>query len=184
MTRTGPMDMARLCARTDTDLKGPLRMVPWSRVRCSTYPEPSTNGSLVKGKMFDLSGALYEGEWSRGWPHGMGTAFEPDGRVITGRWEKGLFCDGTVTCPDGRVIKVFPSPLYHFYPSPLFFYPVPPHICYDANPTMSYLLTPERPLTPERSLDGCVSEEPSSQTRAGCESISNPVPAPRILTSS
>ena len=63
-------------------------------------------GSLVTGKRFKLDGALaYEGEYKEGWAHGMGTSFNPDGKVLTGRWEGNVFKDGTGTYPSGRVEK-------------------------------------------------------------------------------
>ena len=71
------------------------------------YEGTFKDGSLVKGKMFDLSGALqYEGECSGGKPHGMGTSFYSNGNVWTGRWEKGILVDGTRTFPNGTVRKV------------------------------------------------------------------------------
>ena len=68
------------------------------------YEGTFKDGSLVKGKQF-FSGALhYEGEFSGGTRHGMGTEFHPDGYVDTGRWEKGQgLVDGTRTFPDGTV---------------------------------------------------------------------------------
>ena len=72
--------------------------------RCEgTYKD----GFFAKGKAFNLSGALgYEGEWSGGKQHGMGTGFWLTGEVATGRYERGDFVDGTRTSPDGTVIKV------------------------------------------------------------------------------
>ena len=65
------------------------------------------DGSLVKGKRFDSSGALlYEGEWSGGRRHGMGTGFDSNGNVYTGRYEEGNLFDGTRTSPNGTVRKV------------------------------------------------------------------------------
>ena len=61
--------------------------------------------SLVKGKLFDESaaGALrYEGEFSGAQ---TGTLFREDGEVMTGRWGRNRLIDGTVTHPDGTVIK-------------------------------------------------------------------------------
>ena len=70
------------------------------------YEGTFKDGSLVKGKMFEPSGALrYEGEFSGGTLHGMGTFFYLDGDVVTGRFEKGRFVDGTLTSPDGTVRK-------------------------------------------------------------------------------
>ena len=64
------------------------------------------DGSLAKGKWFNSSGALfYEGEFSGGRRHGMGTWFHPDGTVDTGRFEEGGLFDGTRTFPDGTVRK-------------------------------------------------------------------------------
>ena len=64
-------------------------------------------GSLVTGKAFWPDGfLLYEGEFKEGRRHGMGTVFNPDGTVHTGRWEGNDLKDGTLTYPDGRVVKV------------------------------------------------------------------------------
>ena len=64
------------------------------------------DGSLVKGKWFYPSGALwYEGEWSGGQWHGMGTRFDANGDVYTGRHEQGRLFDGTLTRLDGTVRK-------------------------------------------------------------------------------
>ena len=70
------------------------------------YEGTFKDGSLVKGKRFDKSGALrYEGEWSGGKFHGMGTWFGSDGEVQTGRYERGDLADGTQTYPNGTVRK-------------------------------------------------------------------------------
>ena len=71
------------------------------------YEGTFKDGSLVKGKRFDLSGALeYEGEYSGGYYHGMGTWFCPFGTVQTGRFERSTLFDGTQTSPYGTVRKV------------------------------------------------------------------------------
>ena len=71
------------------------------------YEGTFKDGSLVKGKWFLSSGALhYEGEFSGGEQHGMGTTFHWDGDVDTGRHEEGRLVDGTRTSPDGTVRKV------------------------------------------------------------------------------
>ena len=71
------------------------------------YEGTFKDGSLVKGKWFIPSGALwYEGECSGGERHGMGTLFDPHRNVYKGRFERGNFVDGTMTSPEGRVITV------------------------------------------------------------------------------
>ena len=71
------------------------------------YEGTFKDGYLVKGKAFIRSGALlYEGEFSGGTYHGMGTRFHLNGDVDTGRFEKGVgFVDGTRTRPNGTVRK-------------------------------------------------------------------------------
>ena len=71
------------------------------------YEGTYQDGSLVTGKEFRSDGSLeYEGEWKGGWAHGTGTWFYRDGTVRTGRWEESRLIDGTITYPDGRVVKV------------------------------------------------------------------------------
>ena len=48
-----------------------------------------------------MSFGTYIGEFKDGKYHGLGTLTLPDGRVLKGIWKK-----GTYTLPDGRVLKV------------------------------------------------------------------------------
>lgn len=45
------------------------------------------------GKGFTDEGAIYNGEWKDGLPHGRGNLFQVRGKNIAGRWEKGVLLE-------------------------------------------------------------------------------------------
>ena len=70
------------------------------------YEGTFKDGSLVEGKEFTSSGALrYEGGFSGGNLHGIGTRFNSGGDVDKGRFEECDLFDGTRTYPNGTVLK-------------------------------------------------------------------------------
>ena len=96
------MDKARLCARTDGDTKGLLRMVPFPRVRSSTNPEPS--GTRVNGREASIAG----------WARGSARA----GMCIQAGLRRAASFEGTVTYPDGTVRKFFFSNGLNYFINP------------------------------------------------------------------
>ena len=69
---------------------------------------PRTHVVAIASRPFTLvaEAFYYEGERSGGVCHGLGTMFHSDGGVVTDRYERHGFKDGTYTYPDGRVVKV------------------------------------------------------------------------------